>query len=58
MRPLQFAADIGPRGPSAERIGETNVRVPKMPFQKTRTVADPMKSDAVERLTSHVKPPV
>ena len=32
MRPLQFADDIGPRGPSAERIGETNVRVPKMPF--------------------------
>jgi hypothetical protein len=25
---------------------------------ETRTVADPMKPDAVERLTSHVKPPV
>jgi hypothetical protein len=31
---------------------------PKCHFMKTRTVADPMKSDAVERLTSHVKPPV
>lgn len=31
---------------------------PKCHFMETRTVADPIKSDAVERLTSHVKPPV
>jgi hypothetical protein len=31
---------------------------PKCHFMETRTVADPMKPDAVERLTSHVKPPV
>jgi hypothetical protein len=38
---------------SEERIFECQ----KCSFSETRTVADPLKSEAVERLTSNVRPP-
>jgi hypothetical protein len=39
---------------SEQRIFECS----KCGLVETRTVADPLKSEAVERLTSHVRPPL
>jgi exosome complex RNA-binding protein Csl4 len=47
-------AHIMPLGDGSER---RTFECPKCDFTEIRTVADPLKSEAVERLTTYVRPP-
>jgi exosome complex RNA-binding protein Csl4 len=44
--------------PLPDRSEKRTFECPKCESTETRTVADPLKSEAVERLTSNVRPPV
>ena len=48
-------AQISPLPDGSE---ERTFECPKCDLIETRMVADPLKSEAVQRLTSHVRPPV
>jgi hypothetical protein len=44
--------------PLAGRSEQRTFECPKCDLTETRTVADPLKSEAVQRLTINVRPPV
>jgi hypothetical protein len=54
--PLQDTDDPGPHRAAADGSEKRMFECTKCHFIETKTVADPLKSDAVERLTTNVRP--